>query len=144
MLHVLVLDNLVDNCGFESGDSHAWVLRGASGLFVSQGNPHTGIWALVGEDSGLSSSIEQQLATTPGATYQLCYWLANTYQIGSEVWVYWDGVTIRHLTNPPAFPYTQTCHDVVASGGSTTLGFGFSGSYEVLSLWLDDVSVVAE
>jgi hypothetical protein len=135
--------NLVANCGFE-GSSQPWVLTGWSGLSISQENPHTGMWALVGEDSGLASQIGQQLATTPGATYQFCYWLANTYQIGSEVWVYWDGVTIRHLTNPPAFPYTQTCHDVVASGGSTTLGFGFSGSYEVLSLWLDDVSVVAE
>jgi hypothetical protein len=137
--------NLVANCGFESGDFQAWVRGCCFGLSVSQGNPHTGIWALFGEDSGLSSSIEQQLATTPGATYQLCYWLANIYQFqGIEFWVYWDGVTIRDLQNPPAFPYTQTCHDVVASGGSTTLKFGFRGSYDVDTLWLDDVSVVAE
>ena len=135
--------NLVANCGFESG-FQSWVLTGWSGLSVSQDNPHTGIWALAGEDSGFGSAIGQQLATTPGATYQFCYWLANTYQIGSEVWVYWDGVTIRHLTNPPAFPYTQTCHDVVASGGSTRLEFQFTGTYGSYSLWLDDVSVVAE
>jgi hypothetical protein len=133
--------NLVANCGFESG-FQSWVLTGWSGLSVSQDNPHTGIWALAGEDSGFGSAIGQQLATTPGATYQLCYWLANTYLY--EFWVFWDGVTIRDLHNPPAFPYTQTCHDVVASGGSTRLEFQFTGTYGSYSLWLDDVSVVAE
>jgi hypothetical protein len=145
--------NLVANCGFEAGyQAWRWTGRGSD---ISQGNPHTGILAwssywdrLAGfptyiEQPGVPTYIEQQLATTPGATYQLCYWLAKTYEAGNEIWVFWDGVSIRDLTNPPAFPYTQTCHDVVASGGSTTLKFGFGAYDNDDSLWLDDVSVVA-
>jgi len=126
--------NLVANCGFESGGFYPWV---GFRWDLSQGNPHTGIWALYGESDGWFATIEQQLATTPGATYQVCYWLA----FGGDVQVIWDGVVIGgDLLDSPGFGYTQTCHDVVASGGSTTLKFGFRWGPS----WLDDVSVVAE
>jgi hypothetical protein len=127
--------NLVANCGFESGDFQAWVGTWYRGLDVS-GNPHTGAWALVCDTDSWGAVIEQQLATTPGATYQLCYWLAA----GGDFQVTWDGVVIRDFIDSPGLVYRQTCHDVVASGGSTTLKFGFRWGPS----WLDDVSVVAE
>jgi hypothetical protein len=129
--------NLVANCGFESGGFYPWVDHSAGRWELSQGNPHTGIWAVYAESDGFPVSIEQQLATTPGATYQLCYWLA----FGGDVDVIWDGVVIGgDLIDSPGFGYGQTCHDVVASGGSTTLIFGIRFGPS----WLDDVSVVAE
>jgi hypothetical protein len=129
--------NLVANCGFESGDFQAWVATGFSfALSVSQGNPHTGAWAL-SYDGDWDNYIEQQLATTPGATYQLCYWLAGG---GGDFAVFWDGVLIRGGLDSPGFGYTQTCHHVVATRGSTALKFGF----DLGANWLDDVSVVAE
>jgi len=56
--------------------------------------------------------------------------------------VIWDGSIIRDLVDQQPFPYTQTCHDVVASGASTTVKFGFRQDPSFLNF--DDVSVAAE
>ena len=89
--------------------------------------------------------FSQTLATTPGATYQLDYWLANFFAgSGTNVFqVSWDGNLIAGaaLLNPNAFVFTQfSFSGLVATSTSTTLSFGFQNDR---NYWgFDDVGVV--
>ena len=135
--------NLVVNCGFETGNFPPWIQSGDPAFTsIIPGAAHSGMFGLSAGPVGDLGFIEQPLATTPGATYQLCYWLANLGTPSNEFQVIWDGSIIRDLVDQQPFPYTQTCHDVVASGASTTVKFGFRQDPSFLNF--DDVSVAAE
>src|SRR5215831_2996643 len=135
--------NLVANCGFETGDFTSWIRSGDPGFTsIDAGSAHSGMFGLDTGPVGNLGFIEQPLATTPGGTYQLCYWLANQGGPSNEFQVIWDGSIIRDLVDAQPFPYAQTCHDVMASGDTTTVKFGFR--QDPSFLWFDDVSVAAE
>jgi len=135
--------NLVANCGFETGDFTSWIRSGDPGFTsIDAASAHSGMFGLDTGPVGNLGFIEQPLATTPGGTYQLCYWLANQGGPTNEFQVIWDGSIIRDLVDAQPFPYAQTCHDVMASGDTTTVKFGFR--QDPSFLWFDDVSVAAE
>jgi hypothetical protein len=136
---------LVSNGGFEAGDLTGWAQSGdtsytqvitgpADGTFV-----HSGTHALQIGPSGLGF-ISQSLATTPGVTYTLDFWLSHPYTDAGTQWqVRLGGDTLTDVHGAGNFSYTEFTFTFTATAGSTTLQFGF---YELPAyFYLDDVSV---
>jgi hypothetical protein len=138
--------DLVFNGGFESGDFTGWILSGnpIRGI-VDMANPHSGQFAadLTALDS--QSFMEQFLATTPGAMYDLTYFLdvSKPFTSGTvvEFLAQVNGVTVFDQTNIPPQPYTRYSFPFIATGISTDLKFGFR--YDAGAFFLDDISVNA-
>lgn len=146
--------SLVVNGGFETGEFPPWVLAGdtivgrdvydavesaASGFDVV----HSGQFGAFLGDSQVAS-LTQVLATTPGQSYDVSFWLDNaTNGAGQLLSVNWntgdETNNLLTLDNPPAFSWTNFQFTVAATSTNTTLQFlaenqpGYFG--------LDDVSV---
>jgi len=138
-----VAGNLVVNCGFETGDFTGWTRSGDQGFTnIDAISAHSGSFGLDTGPTGDLGFIAQNLATTSGASYSLCYWLANTGGSPNRFQVSWGGVILRDDSNLAVFPYAQSCVNVVAPSDSTELKFGFQQvpSY----FYFDDVSVAAQ
>ncbi len=138
-----VAGNLVVNCGFETGDFTGWTRSGDQGFTsIDTVSAHSGTYGLDTGPTGSLGFIAQNLTTTPGASFSLCYWLSSQAGTPNRFQVSWDGTVIRDDSNLPIFPYTQSCVTVVASGASTELKFGF---LQVPAYFqFDDVSVAPQ
>jgi hypothetical protein len=135
--------NLVANCGFETGDFTAWARSGdTSFTSIDRGAGHSGMFGLVAGPSGLGF-IAQNLATTPGGTYSICYWLLNLGGPPNRFQVSWGGTVIRDEYDLlPWGGYMQFCQDAVAPSDTTEVKFGFQ---QLPSFFLfDDVSVAPQ
>ena len=135
--------NLVLNGGFETGSFSSWTLTGNTGSTSVGGEfAHTGLFGTKLGPVGSDGVLTQSLATTPGASYDLSFWLQNTNGNPNDFTVSFGGVTVFNLLNSPGFSYTQyTFTDLAATGGSTLMQFSYRqdpGSWN-----LDDVSVTA-
>jgi hypothetical protein len=144
------MTQLVANGGFESGSFSGWTRSGnlsATGVgtvssLPSPGAPHSGSYAAYFGPTGSLGYIAQTLATTPGVTYTLSFWLAHPYSdtgMGTEWLVSVGGMTLMDVTDAGNFGYTQFTFTFTATSSSTVLQFGFlePPSY----FFLDDVSV---
>jgi hypothetical protein len=135
--------NLVANCGFETSDFTSWIQSGdLSYTSVNQGSPyaHSGAYGGVFGPVGDLGFITQFLSTTAGQTYNLAFWLENTFA-PNHFQVIWDGNVVFDGTDLPDFLYSPMEFDgLVASGDSVELDFGF---YNVPSFfYIDDIVVV--
>ncbi len=135
-----VSENLVANCGFETGDFRGWS-RGSGFCFcsVTQEARFSGNFGL--EDAGGADGwITQVLPTVAGQQYSLSFWLWNT---GQPNWlrVRWEGVIVYELVDAPDLPWTQVQLDgLAASQDGSEISFDF---YNELDWWsFDDVVVV--
>jgi hypothetical protein len=135
--------DLVYNGGFETGDFTGWILSGNPiPGDVDTLNPHSGLYAADLTALGSPSFMEQFLATTPGVTYDLTYFLDVSKPAGGgviEFLTQTNGITLFDQTNLPPQPYTRYSFPFVATGASTDLKFGFR--YDAGSFFLDDISV---
>lgn len=135
--------NIIVNGGFETGDFTGWTtIPAPSGsLYGVDGNPHTGnnaaYFGAVVEDS--FDQIQQTIATTPGATYIVDYWLSNdNNSTPCDFIASWNGTVLSSNEDAPGFPYTHFSF-LVTGTGSDTLNFS---SYNVPAFFfLDDVAV---
>src|SRR4029453_15115389 len=136
--------NLITNGGFETGDFTGWDPTGGSrppgqgAIFVL--SPHSGNFQALPSASPPphSVSLAQTLATTPGATYTVDFWVA-TIGAASTMSVEWGGTTVFSHLFPSDSSYTEVTFNVTASTASTDLAFIFGGTQ---NLWFfDDVSV---
>jgi len=138
-----ILDNLVLNCGFETGDFTDWTMTPAavgSHFGVESIHPHTGTEDAFFMGAADPDSISQSIPTTPGAIYTVTFWLANDEN--SDIFsATFGGTTLLSFFNMAPFGYTEYSQNVMATSASTLLAF--SGSAPVDTLFLDDVSVVA-
>ena len=137
-----VMDNLVRNCGFETGTFANWTQSGDLSFTGISGPPvpHTGgFGAFFGPIQSLGY-ISQMLPTTPGQAYEISFWLRNV-GMPNRYQVYWGGDLISDQMNVGDFPYMRvSVSPQGASSAMTELKFGFFNVPDYF--WLDDIVVI--
>ena len=146
---LLVGQSLVQNGGFETGDFTGWTLVGDTTIGGNVYNAveteasfnvvHSGTYGAFLGDT-LLASLSQNISTIPGQHYLLSLWLNNDASgTVQQFYVNWNGSTLFHLLNPPAFSWTNLQFLVTASGTSTPLQFQAENDPSYFGL--DDVNV---
>ena len=138
-----VAGNIVNNCGFETGNTTGWTVVDGSGFTgVNSASAHAGgTFGLFSGPVGILGTLTQNLVTTPGQTYNLSFWLLNGDGTPNQFQAAFNGVTLTTLTNSASFGYTLfTFNGLLATSASTQLQFRFRHDP---SFWnFDDVIVV--
>jgi hypothetical protein len=159
--------NLVQNCGFETGDFTSWTTSGSDVTLGQLGNlfgvegtdpfdgisPNSGSFqAFFADLDPNATTISQTLNTVAGVTYQVSWFLAQdtppdpTLTCGGTpctnlLTVSFGGTTLTDLTGIPQQGYTLYSFASEATSSSTVLSLAIGNSAgESL---VDDVSVTA-
>jgi hypothetical protein len=135
----------VQNGGFETGDFTDWTQSGSvdgyENVIADPAFTHTGQYGARISPYNLYY-LTQTLATTPGQSYLLSFWLNNSDGDGPNQFLAgWGATTLINETNVGAFVWTNLQYLVTATGTSTTLQFGFQNLPYYFGF--DDVSVTA-
>jgi hypothetical protein len=153
--------NQVTNPGFETGDFTGWTLSGdpicvgvvpaGSSSFVvgsticgGLGNSivHSGNSAAYLGSQNSDGMLSQTVATIPGATYDINFWLASLNlgtNIPNDFSVLWGGTTLASSTNVAPSAFTDFDYHATAVGSAMTLTFRSRNEFSYFVL--DDVSV---
>ena len=152
--------NLVQNCGFESGDFSSWALSGADvpgdlnnlygvefGTDPDGNDPHGGSYqAWFGDFVANPLTLAQTLATKAGDQYLVSFYLA---QDGSppdkgysapHLQTSFGGTSLNNVTAVPMQAYTEYAFLVYATSASSLLSLTLGN--DTGYFLLDDVSVV--
>ena len=132
---------LVQNGGFETGSFSSWTQAGNtsdSGV-TTGGYAHSGTYGAYLGPSGSLGYLSETLATVPGQTYFISFWLEN-FAVGvNEFSVAWNGSTLYDQTSIPILGWSNYTFAVTATTTSTVLQFGFRNDPNWFGL--DDISV---
>ena len=116
-------DNLVQNCGFETGNLTGWTVDPDFAYLVFNGVGYGGGYGLVFDGIGSTFPLSQTLNTSDGTTYSISFLLYGNDVYPDEISLSWSGIQIFDLVNiPPGwqqYTFTET-----ATSDSTELSFG--------------------
>ena len=141
--------NLVQNCGFETGDFQSWTPGGdTSSIFVGNFNWNSGAYDAIfsfmftgSEDFSTGPALSQSFATDAGGSYVLSYELSDLSSDPNGFQALWNGSVIpgSAVVNAGDFGYTLYQFTVVGTGSDT---LQFQSYQDDLSDWfLDDVTL---
>jgi alpha-tubulin suppressor-like RCC1 family protein len=133
---------LVANGGFEAASFTNWTRSGLAYSYLSTEYAHSGIYGLESGPVGSLGYLSQALATTPGQTYNLSFWLENDGRTPNEFQLSWADQALLDQTNLSAFEWTKYHFQTVATSVSTVLKFGFRNDNGYFGL--DDVRVLPQ
>src|SRR5262249_55636393 len=136
----------VQNGNFATGDLSNWTLGGnytaqpiGAEIFVV-GHGTAGSTNAVSMGSmGSDGTLTQTIATTPGQTYTLSFWLQNDTAGNNDFAAVWNGQKLLSLANASQFGYTQYTYTVTATGSTSTLQF--SAKNDPSEFLLDNVAL---
>lgn len=136
--------SLVVNGGFETGDFTGWTLSGETGnSIVAAPWAHSGTYGALSGPVSTFGYLAQTFPTTPGAQYELTFWLGQSQNdnLTREFAVEVGGIPVGalHLVDSGAFPHTEFTHAFTATAATTSLKFAF---FNPTGWWfMDDVAV---
>ncbi len=138
-----VADNLVVNCGFETGDLTGWSSEDPIYIGVATYAVHSGSFGLFLGTPGSVNCIQQRLATTPGQFYTLSFWLTNSGR-PNNFQVFWGGGEFPievsgDMVNMPDFSYTKYTLPGLRADGSDRVFF--CARNDPSYFYLDDIVV---
>jgi len=137
-------DNMVQNCGFETGDLTGWVVTPAvsgSDYYVNSYDVNSGLYSLAfGAVAGLNDYIDQSLTTIPGQPYNISFYVDSSQDVAPGQFVaIWDGANILTITDGSGSGYELYSFMEVANTNNTDLQFG--GNSPPSWYYLDEVIV---
>jgi hypothetical protein len=141
--------NLVVNGNFATDSFSGWTLGGNDApdpvygpqIYINTTGEGGSTHAAAMGSSGSNGTISQTIATTPGQTYTLSFWLESQSSGPNDFSAIWNGQTLLSLSNAAAFGYTEYTYTVTATSSSTVLEFA---ARQDPSHWdLDNISLTA-
>lgn len=135
-----VADNLVKNCGFETGCFMDWA---ATTIYMGVENAevaHSGEYGVKLYPHDTVSWVGQGLETTAGQSYTVSLWLRNL-EAPNHLELWWNDELIFEASGLPESDYQQVVIDgVIAPSDSTMFWIGMTNPNGYV--YLDDVVVV--
>lgn len=131
-------DNLIQNGGFETGDTSSWIGDGAFARSNFDEGSHSGNYAAFFGYVGSLGSISQSFSDTVGQLYTLSYFYASDGGMPNEFQVLINSNVVSDVVNDPAHGYQQYSFNFVGTGSDTIT---FNGRNDPTYQALDDVSV---
>ena len=138
--------NLVTNGNFATDSFTGWTLGGNSTsttygpeIYIDSNAQGASSYAAGMGSVGADGTLSQTIATTPGQTYTLSFWLQNEEAGTNDFSAIWNGQTLLSLTNAAQSNYTEYTYTVTATSSTTTLEFSAANGP---SQWdLDNISL---
>ena len=137
----VVAGNLVQNCGFETGDFTGWIQGGDTSYTSVDTCGHSGNYCVHTGPTGYNGTLTQSLSTT--GTCMLSFWVNNAGQ-ASRFSVEWNAKTVFIHDYVPDFSnYEQfTLNGLPGGSGTSFLTFTFYNQPSYINL--DDVVVLCQ
>jgi len=136
--------SVVVNGGFESGDLTGWT---TSGSHITVDIPPAGgqfgeFAARLGPHGGGPETLSQDVATTPGQTYVLDFFVTgDPDSSGNSLTVNWDGTQVLAQADNFSGGFTEYTFTVTGDASHSTTPLSFSFSDDGTGMFLDQVTV---
>ncbi len=141
--------NALLNGNFATGTFANWTVTpgttGTTDIQVRSGSSYSptggygASFAQYGSPSPPYDTISQNIATTPGATYTISYFLQNNGGPSNEFEAFWNGSRFQDIVNANAFSFVKYTFTETATSSVTTLSF--SGYQEPEQFALTNITV---
>ncbi len=131
--------NMVANGGFESGLA-GW--SASDGQIAEASTSHSGSKSVRLGTVGHSGTLTTSVATVPGQTYDLDFWLGHDAQGPNHFAVLWNGTVLESIDNDlQSQPFSRHTYAVTATGSTGVLTF--EARHDPGYWFVDDVSLTA-